>query len=248
MKKRYSLLVLLLAVCVFVTVSSISAEINDGFIIQNADATNTLSTSSSSVLGSLIATALPRIVVQFANDNKAYDLVSSSTLNGFIATVSSRIVVEYANANQLHDLVAAPAALQSLLGQVQPRFVIEYANANRDITLAHPTALINDNTAPQNSGIGADSVGEDRVYITWTTDEVADSTVQYGTQSGNYPETVTDSLYVTNHQLVLNGLVPGVTYFYKISSTDPSGNTTTSIEYSFEMQEEKLIYLPMITR
>ena len=248
MKKRYSLLILLLAVCVFATVSTLSAEVNDGFIIQNADDTNTLYTSSSSVLNSLIAAVLPRFVIEYANENQVYDLLPSSTLNGLVAAVLPRFVVEYANANQFYDLVAVPAALQSLLAQVQPRFVIEYANANRSITLAHPTDLINDNTAPQNSNVGADFVGEDRAYITWTTDEVADSTVQYGTQSGIYPETVADSLYVTSHQVVLTGLVPGVTYYYKITSTDPSGNTTTSIEYSFEMQEEKYIYLPMITR
>ena len=56
--------------------------------------------------------------------------------------------------------------------------------------------------------------------IAWTTDEPADSKVMYGTAPGSLTTVLTDNALVTAHSRTITGLTPGVTYYYKVSSTD----------------------------
>ena len=85
------------------------------------------------------------------------------------------------------------------------------------------------------------------MIITWATDEFATSTVLYGTQPGVYSQTVSDPLYTEQHKITLTGLPPGtIPYYYVVRSTDRSGNTATSSEYTFNTQP--FVYLPLIMR
>jgi len=90
-----------------------------------------------------------------------------------------------------------------------------------------------DTTPPVISNVQAISVTTVAVVIEWTTDEAADSLVEYGTSSGSYTDTADDSNLVTAHSIPLSGLVPGTTYFYRVTSSDEAGNPAVSDEYSF---------------
>lgn len=70
--------------------------------------------------------------------------------------------------------------------------------------------------------------------------------MMYGSQSGSYSETVSDSLYVKQHRVMLSGLTPGNRYYCRVQSTDRSRNTATSGEYSFTANY--LGYLPVVLR
>lgn len=72
--------------------------------------------------------------------------------------------------------------------------------------------------------------------------------VKCGTQSGMYTMTFSDPLYVRVHAVTLTGLTAGTMYYCQISSTDLSGNTYQSQEFSFEQVEELFIYLPLVLR
>jgi hypothetical protein len=70
--------------------------------------------------------------------------------------------------------------------------------------------------------------------VTWTTDEPADSQVEYGTASGNYSNSSPlDETDVTSHSVTLSGLAASTTYYYRVKSRDPSGNLATSAEQTF---------------
>ena len=69
--------------------------------------------------------------------------------------------------------------------------------------------------------------------ITWSTNRTSNSFVQYGTASGNYGDEVGSSTHVTAHEVVLTGLEPGTTYYYKAIWTDEDGNTGESDELTF---------------
>ncbi|MEA2074704.1 MAG: fibronectin type III domain-containing protein [Euryarchaeota archaeon] len=69
--------------------------------------------------------------------------------------------------------------------------------------------------------------------ITWETDEVSDSLVKYGITSGIYTLTASDPANITSHSISLIGLSANTTYYYVVNSTDPSGNSAESGEYSF---------------
>lgn len=71
--------------------------------------------------------------------------------------------------------------------------------------------------------------------VSWSTSRTADSKIAYGTAPGEYfTEEVSNSEQVTSHQLVLNNLNPGTTYYFIAKWTDEDGNTGTSDEFSFE--------------
>jgi hypothetical protein len=67
--------------------------------------------------------------------------------------------------------------------------------------------------------------------ITWTTDSFSNSVVQYGTSSNPpaYGATQTGSDGNTkSHSVTLTGLTPNTPYYFKVQSTDGSGNTSTN--------------------
>ncbi len=72
------------------------------------------------------------------------------------------------------------------------------------------------------------------VILTWKTDELADSFVDFGTVSGILDLTVGDVEDVTDHEITLTNLSSGQTYFYTVGSIDRSNNgPTESTESSF---------------
>lgn len=72
------------------------------------------------------------------------------------------------------------------------------------------------------------------VIITWNTDELADSFVDFGTVSGILDLTVGDVNDVTEHEITITNLTPGQTYFYTAGSIDRANNgPTESVEGSF---------------
>jgi hypothetical protein len=248
MRRLQIILHLLLVILAFGILQPVRGQ-SGGFTIENADDTNTLSFISSSTLETLIDQVTPRFVMEFANANKVYTLTPIPTaLEDLLDAMEPRFVMEFANANKVYDLTPIPAQFNTLLEQVAPRFVLEYANANRDLALAFPVDLINDTTPPQGTNIEAEPSGDTSTIVSWTTDEYADSTVECGTQSGTYTMTFSDPLYVKVHAVTVTGLTPGTTYYCQISSTDLSGNTYQSQEFSFEQAEETFVYLPLVLR
>ena len=98
-----------------------------------------------------------------------------------------------------------------------------------DFTFTTGTA---DTTAPVISDVAASEITDKAATITWTTDESADSRVDYGLDT-SYGSFVTDATLVTSHSITLTGLAAGTTYHYMVTSADGSGNTASSIDFTF---------------
>ena len=94
------------------------------------------------------------------------------------------------------------------------------------------TDEVADITAPiiSNRQVGTTSSS---AIITWTTNEVADSNVSYGTSNAYEIGTVSDGSPVISHSITLSGLTENTTYHYQLESTDSSGNIATSIDFIF---------------
>ncbi|MFW9993454.1 MAG: fibronectin type III domain-containing protein [Candidatus Odinarchaeota archaeon] len=83
------------------------------------------------------------------------------------------------------------------------------------------------------------SVDNRSATITWMTDEPATSQVNYGVDPASLL-TLSNPGLVLFHEMVLENLDPGVTYFYTVSSADAAGNTGTrgdSDHYNFTVPE-----------
>ncbi len=84
-----------------------------------------------------------------------------------------------------------------------------------------------DQTAPVISAVVA-SPADDSATITWQTNEPADSLVEFGTAPGSLNQSASSPALVTSHSVVLSGLAPGTTFYYRVSSTDAANLTATS--------------------
>jgi len=83
---------------------------------------------------------------------------------------------------------------------------------------------------PWISNVTVSNVTESTAVITWTTAENADSRVEYRT--ADYSSTATDG-FGTSHIVILSGLIPDTTYYYRVRSTDNENNTEISEEGTF---------------
>ncbi len=73
-----------------------------------------------------------------------------------------------------------------------------------------------------------------RASIVWATDRDSDSKVAIGTESGKYSSSeIGNSDQESVHQVDLDNLAAGTTYYYKVKWTDVDGNTGTSQEFTF---------------
>lgn len=95
--------------------------------------------------------------------------------------------------------------------------------------LATSTAVIvtSDNTAPVISSIATSSPTTTTLLVTWTTDELSDSKVDYGVTS-SYGTASTSATFTTSHSLTLTGLDPTAAYHFRIQSVDGQGNIAVS--------------------
>ncbi|GAI08232.1 unnamed protein product, partial [marine sediment metagenome] len=84
--------------------------------------------------------------------------------------------------------------------------------------------LEDDTTAPVITNVASSNITYDSATITWDTDEVSDSVVNYGT-SPALGSTESDATMVTSHSITLTELSTSTTYYYEVQSTDSSSNT-----------------------
>ncbi|HCR16673.1 MAG TPA: hypothetical protein DIU35_04245 [Candidatus Latescibacteria bacterium] len=72
--------------------------------------------------------------------------------------------------------------------------------------------------------------GDKSALITWETDELSDSAVDYGPSGGTLGFNSGDAADVTEHILTLTNLTPGTDYGFVVESYDRSGNGPTQSE------------------
>lgn len=102
-----------------------------------------------------------------------------------------------------------------------------------------------DTTPPVISNVQATAITASGATITWSTDEPADSVVEYGLTT-SYGSSVSNTTDVTNHSLPLTGLTGNTLYHYRVKSTDAAGNMTASADHSFQTGGST-IYSPTAT-
>jgi len=83
------------------------------------------------------------------------------------------------------------------------------------------------------SQVNASNLTTTSATVTWTTDIAASSQVEYGTTTAYGSTTSLDSQLVTAHSVVLNGLVPGTVYHFRVHSKPSSGSDTAGPDGNF---------------
>lgn len=88
-------------------------------------------------------------------------------------------------------------------------------------------------TPPVVSSIASSSVTHNRATITWSTNEAADTQVQYGPTTSYGSSTTLNTSLVTSHTVNITGLNAATTYHYRVISNDQAGNQTVSVDNTF---------------
>ncbi|PYQ11177.1 MAG: hypothetical protein DMF80_22465, partial [Acidobacteria bacterium] len=137
----------------------------------------------------------------------------------------------------------APTTTQEIrIGQYSsylPGTVDELRLYNRALSAAEisqlygGSAFTEDTTPPVISAVGVSGVGATGATVTWTTDEPADSQVEYGPTSSYGSSTTLDGSLVASHSQALAGLTAATLYHYRVKSTDAAGNPAVSADSTF---------------
>jgi PKD repeat protein len=85
-----------------------------------------------------------------------------------------------------------------------------------------------DTTAPVISAVSATATSSTTASVTWTTNELSNSRVDYGTSPTTLTLNATNGVLVTSHAITLTGLAPTTTYYYRVTSADGANNSSTS--------------------
>ncbi|MBT3606036.1 MAG: T9SS type A sorting domain-containing protein, partial [Candidatus Latescibacteria bacterium] len=89
--------------------------------------------------------------------------------------------------------------------------------------LSFQTAATADTQAPTITAVTA-TPQETSAIVTWTTDEISDGVVNFGTDATALSGNVGDIESVTAHRIILSNLIVGTEYTYQVQSTDRTGN------------------------
>jgi len=142
-------------------------------------------------------------------------------LNG---TFRANVSVNYYNATGLNS---------STTYQIQTRTADHTGNINS--TWVNDTATTQapppDTTPPIISAVNASAINT-TANITWTTDEAANSTVNYGNTTA-LGTLQSNSTSATSHLIALTSLTSAMTYYYNVTSCDASSNCNTTGPYNF---------------
>jgi hypothetical protein len=90
-----------------------------------------------------------------------------------------------------------------------------------------------DSTPPAISNVHVSNITATGATITWTTDEPADSLVEYGTTTTYGSSSVLNPSLSYSHSQQLSNLSAITIYHYRVKSKDHAGNLSTSADFAF---------------
>lgn len=105
-------------------------------------------------------------------------------------------------------------------------------NSLTEPAAAEETAEEEDVTPPTISGIKVSDVTATSSVITWETNELSDSMINYGLDK-NYGISRDPRFDKLEHKIILDNLLDDTTYYFRITSSDANGNQGISSDYSF---------------
>jgi glucose/arabinose dehydrogenase len=95
------------------------------------------------------------------------------------------------------------------------------------------TTAVPDTVPPVISAVSSTGITATTATILWTTNEAADSRVEYGTTTAYGSTTTLETNLVTAHSQAVTGLAPATVYHYRVHSKDAAGNAAVSADFTF---------------
>jgi predicted phage tail protein len=127
---------------------------------------------------------------------------------------------------------------KKLVATFEEKSVVKVVEIPRGSTLenADLTFTVIDGLPPVITDVLVQNLTENTAEITWKTNEMADSTLDYATGPiglSNYTMVASDASLVTDHNIAISNLLPGQTYHFRVRSRDFETNEGVSSDYQF---------------
>ncbi len=108
----------------------------------------------------------------------------------------------------------------------------------RQSQIINSAGAAEDETPPDIFEIVVSDVTASSTLIKWKTDEETDSLVNYGLDK-NYGVSRNPHFDKTEHEILLTDLLPNAQYFFRIISTDSTGNQKISNDFTFQTEYDR---------
>ncbi len=153
---------------------------------------------------------------------------ANATATGQPSAIASRTATPTATASRTPTRTPTPTATRTLT----PTPRVTATSTRTPTSTATPTRVpLSLAGAPTTSGLTSSSA-----TIAWTTTQPGTSQIEFGVISIYGQTTGVDTQLTAQHRQVLTGLFPGVTYHYRVRSTDASGTRLVSPDAVFTTQ------------
>jgi hypothetical protein len=219
-----------------------AVSITSDLVVTNGDSVRQELVGANAGLGTVLGGIVARIVVEYANSARAHVMAAPApVLLAQLLEVGPRARVGSAESTRQSGLAPPASVLEAQLDAVGQHIILRFAERSTDLEMQYPVALLQDRQPP---AIGRPT--SSGAHVQWTTNEFTASHVRFGASEGDLNQSVVDLMLQKVHTVTLAGMGPGVTIYCQITSTDQSGNATTSPVY--QVAGTRYLYLPAVER
>src|SRR3989339_585631 len=122
-------------------------------------------------------------------------------------------------------------------------FIVGIFVIRKTTTLTAEAQEVSDEVPPEILNVNIKDILATSSVITWETNEMADSLINFGLDKdyGIVRDPRSDKMY---HKIILEDLMPNMTYYFRITSSDSEGNQGISSDYSFVTPQEEIQEIP----
>ncbi|HRH31435.1 MAG TPA: fibronectin type III domain-containing protein, partial [Candidatus Paceibacterota bacterium] len=238
-----------------VTVTGLSEQTLYHFRVKSTDASTNLATGSDNTFTTTDITA-PTISTIVASPTHNSVQITWSTNELASTIVSYGPTASYGTTTSETDTSPRVTSHSVTVSSLSPATTYHFKVSSNDASAnlaessdqTFTTDAAPDVTAPVISNLSATPT-DTSVTITWDTDEVSSSLVNYGATSSYGSSTIeTDtSPRVTSHSVTISGLTASTLYHYRVLSTDAATNTVTGTDQTFTTDATPDLAAPVIS-
>ena len=165
------------------------------------------------------------LVFGVANDFWVYDVTTDTWTLQTGGTTPPILNAPVYDGSPVHGVVVAPVSTYGI-----NMFAKCYIDDCHVYLYKHAST---DTTPPVISAVSTSNITTTGATVTWTTNEAADSQVEYGITAAYGQTTSLNPTFLTAHSVAISGLSSNTTYHFMAKSRDGSGNLSTSGDVTF---------------
>ncbi|MFA6003656.1 MAG: fibronectin type III domain-containing protein, partial [Elusimicrobiota bacterium] len=238
------------------SLSGLNASMLYHYRVKSRDAAGNLAVSGDFTFATLAA---PDATAPSLSAVAAGAISSGSAVIGWATNEAADTQVEYGLTTAYGQSSALAAALltshSAALSGLSASTLYHYRVKSRDAAgnlatsgdFSFTTLAIPDTTAPNISAVAAGSLNSGSAVISWTTNEPADTQVEFGLTAAYGQQSALAAGMITSHSAALSGLSASTLYHYRVKSRDAAGNLAASGDFSFTTTAAPDLAAPVIS-